>query len=378
MSQLRRPGTLTSRSVTQQRAQEVSVTGHVFRKIREQLALTQESAAEAISVDKATIQGWESGRRPLASTRAANLRSLRRTLLRLGADPTMLLLLDDALDADLLISHALAGPPSPEINQHPLSSWVFTRDVAHLIAWALVGVEPSSIPRPPSGAPRRRGPAPVSPEMTAAERSAFFTHMRRAAELADHTAEQGALLRRQALYLCSYDTATDTGPWLAEMRKHQPGLRDGRWTPHWADVRSVAASLTRHGDRDTLRSFIAHGIDDDAGETANLNYWAYWLGLDPHPQPDDSFMVTRSTSAWDGLSLLRLLSNRLQPDLGCIDLNVHSVWALVASRRGVLLADPQLNRLLGERITALLDQDTISKQSRRELHAVHYGLKLHA
>jgi hypothetical protein len=113
----------------------------------------------------------------------------------------------------------------------------------------------------------------------------------------------------------------------------------------------------------------------DIGETANLNYWAYWLGLDPITQPDDTFM-TGGPTQWDPVALLRRLTERLDPELGCIDLNIHSVWALLISRSGVLAVDRSLNDRLFSSVVTLLDTATVSDQSRRELEAVHYGLKL--
>ncbi|MFD7429391.1 helix-turn-helix domain-containing protein [Streptomyces sp. NPDC059818] len=335
---------------------------------------TQDELAEALGVDKTTVQGWESGRRPLTSTQAGNLRAISRTLLRLGAPSMMLTLLNEAVDADAVIAHALSGPPSVTLSQHPLTNWVFTRDTAHMLAWALNGTSPAALP---ASAPKgRRGPARSSPLLDPSDQQAFYDHMRRAAELADHAGESGALLRRQALYLCSYDKAPDTRSWLANMRRHAPGIRSG-WTPHWADSRSVAASLTRHGDREPLYAFIRNGMGDETGEFANLNYWAYWLGIDQLPRSDDTFMIDRSDTTWDGLALLRKLADRLAPDLGCIDLNAHTVWALLSSRRGLLLADPHLNRLLTNQVTVLLDGAGISPQTRREMESVHYGLTLH-
>lgn len=155
----------------------------------------------------------------------------------------------------------------------------------------------------------------------------------------------------------------------------QVGTGGAGWSPDWADDRSSAASLTRHGDRDPVRRFIAEGMGSDIGETANLNYWAYWLGLDRITQPDDTFM-TGGPTQWDPVALLRLLADRLDPELGCIDLNIHSVWALIISRSGVLAADRSLNDRLFSDVVALLDTATVSDQSRRELEAVHYGLKL--
>ena len=45
--------------------------------------------AEALGADKTTVQGWETGRRPLTSARAGNVIALRTELLDLGADPAL-------------------------------------------------------------------------------------------------------------------------------------------------------------------------------------------------------------------------------------------------------------------------------------------------
>ncbi|MFJ6463490.1 helix-turn-helix domain-containing protein [Streptomyces sp. NPDC091387] len=76
--------TLTGSSPAR-RPREGAVTGHLFKVIREHVPRTQDELAEALGVDKTTVQGWESGRRPLTSTQAGNLRAISRTLLRLGA-----------------------------------------------------------------------------------------------------------------------------------------------------------------------------------------------------------------------------------------------------------------------------------------------------
>ncbi|MFD4999771.1 hypothetical protein [Streptomyces buecherae] len=138
----------------------------------------------------------------------------------------------------------------------------------------------------------------------------------------------------------------------------------------------MATSLTRHGERDALHAFIERGMSDDAGELANLNYWAYWLGLDNLPRSDDAFMAGRAE--WDAKALLRSLVGRMSPELGCIDLNVHSVWSLLAARPGALAADHELSCDLKRQVTRLLDGGVVSTRSRRELDAVHYGLKLNA
>lgn len=286
----------------------------------------------------------------------------------------MIMQLDQALDADSIINFVVDGPAVQRADDHPLASWVLTRDTTHMLAWALTGGVPASLPK--TEKIPRRGPAPGSPKLPRDELEAFFSQMRRAAELAQQSGDEAALLRRQALYLCSYDISADTAAWLADVRRRTPRTHSPGWSPDWADARSVATSLTRHGDNDALAAFMSTGMGDEAGEAANLNYWAYWLGIDSLPKSDDHFMVAAPAQSWDALALLRGLTDRLKPGLGAIDLNVHSVWALLALRRGILTADSELSRHLQNQVTALLDSDGISPQARQELVSVHYGLKL--
>ena len=371
----RRSAALTASHQTPARPLSGTVSGHLLKIIREQLVVTQERLAETLGVDKTTLQGWESGRRPLLAASSVQVATLRMKLLRLEADPAMLQLLGRALESDLALGHLLeVGTNAIRVIDHPLAAWVLSRDDTHLLAWALTGTRPASVPV--LATTGRRGPVPDSPLLGSDERARVFTHLRRAAEVGDREGERGALVRRQALYLCSYDRADDTSSWLSEMRRGRRRVTGGAdWSPDWADDRSSAASLTRHGDRDPVRRFIAEGMRSDIGETANLNYWAYWLGLDRITQPDDTFM-TGGPTQWDQVALLRRLTERLDPELGCIDLNIHSVWALIISRSGVLAVDRSLNDRLFSSVVTLLDTATVSDQSRRELEAVHYGLKL--
>lgn len=351
-----------------------AVSGHLLKEIRTRIGTSQDQMAELLQVDKSTIQGWESGRRSLNSARAGSLRVIRRNLLRLGADPALLLLLDQALDADSVINFVVNGSTIQRADDHPLASWVLTRDTTHMLAWALTGNAPASLPA--AAKLSRRGPAPTSPQLPRGELSAFFKQMRRAAELAHWSGDEAALLRRQALYLCSYDSSPDTAGWLAEIRRRPPQARTHGWSPDWADARSVATSLTRHGDHGALAAFMETGMDNEVGEAANLNYWAYWLGIDSLPKADDHFMIAAPAQSWDALALLRGLTDRLKPGIGAIDLNIHSVWALLALRRGLLSADPDLSRTLQAQVATLLDSDGISTQARQELVSVHYGLRL--
>ncbi|MFD6565937.1 HD domain-containing protein [Micromonospora profundi] len=55
-------------------------------------------------------------------------------------------------------------------------------------------------------------------------------------------------------------------------------------------------------------------------------------------------------------------------------LNIHNTWALLTVRRQLTLDDPTIGRTLVQRSTALLDGDSISEQSRRELTSIVYSL----
>lgn len=136
------------------RATAGTIAGFVLRVARESTSIrTQAGMAEAMGVDLATWQGWETGRRPLANVKAGVLLDIRHRLLALGADPQVLHLLDPAMDADRVITSTI----HPEINtRHPLARWVHTRDTAHMIAWSLNGTVPPALAR--RVVPERRGP----------------------------------------------------------------------------------------------------------------------------------------------------------------------------------------------------------------------------
>ena len=114
---------------------------------------------------------------------------------------------------------------------------------------------------------------------------------------------------------------------------------------------------------------------DDDGETANLNYWAYWLGAFTQPQADDAFMRDRDRADWDPVTLLRRgLAQSLHQAPGYVDLYVHSIWALLTTNTWLPQASPALASDLDDRAVRLLDGNLVSHRSRRELSAVHYVL----
>ncbi|WP_370414191.1 XRE family transcriptional regulator [Streptomyces fradiae] len=349
-----------------------AVTGFVLRLARESIPQTQLSLAEALEVDLGTMQGWESGRRPLANMKAGALLSLRRRLSALGADPAVVGWLDSAMDADQIIAAALE--PTGDISLHPLAAWVHTRDTAHMLAWALTGVSPPGLtdraPLP------RRGPVAAGPLLASADRVQFFQHLRATAEAARSGSGGSTLLHRQALYLASYDRGPESASWTAHALHARRGVLATRgWSESWAEARSTATALARLGDPQPLLDFIERSLaDDDTAEAANLNYWAYWLGGVRLPQADDRFMQDRELSGWDPVTLLRGLTYGMHHAPGYVDLYIHTLWALLTTHPWLPQASPRLAHDLAGRVAQVLDERGTSERSRRELHTVHYVL----
>jgi hypothetical protein len=366
---------MTARQTARRRAATGCIAGYVLRLARESIPRTQIGMAEALDVDLATIQGWESGRRPLAHMKAGALLDLRRRLPALGADRDVVQLLDAAMDADRIISVSLDPPERPE--RHPLAEWVHTRATSHMIAWAVNGRPPPLIASRP--VPTRRGAVPDAPWLPSPDRVALFGHLREAAENAQRAGDAAPLLRRQALYLASYDRSPEAPSWTAQTLHSRRGVLSVRgWSPHWAEARSTATALARQGDPQPLMDFIDHAlVGDDTGEAANLNYWAYWLGAADGPQANDVFMRDRDLVGWDPITLLRLLIQGVDEAPTYVELYVHSLWALLSVHPWIPKSSPRLAEALSERTTCLLDGGRVSSRARRELSALHYVLNEH-
>lgn len=362
---------MAAKGAARGRAATGTTAGFVVRIARESASHTQAGMAEAMGVDLGTWQGWETGRRPLANMKAGALLHLRRRLLALGASPQVLHLLDPAMDADRIIS-ATIRPDNTA--RHPLADWVHTRETAHMIAWALNGTLPPALAR--MATTGRRGPVAKAPVLSALDRRTFFSQLRDTAESALRAGDDGLLLHRQAFYLCSYDRTPEAMSWMGHALHTRRDLIAARgWTPHWATARSTAAALVRLGDRQPLLDFIDRSMaDNDAAETANLNYWAYWLGSIREPQPDDAFM-RRGPTNWEPLRLFHGLAAGLHQAPAYVDLYAHSLWALLSAHPWLPLADPELADMLCAHSVRLLDHDGISPRSRRELSSVHYVLR---
>ena len=81
-----------------------------------------------------------------------------------------------------------------------------------------------------------------------------------------------------------------------------------------------------------MRRFVADQLCDEAGECANLNYWALWVGDFAEQQTGDAFIGATPLSAWYGNRLLRHLLDRLHGNIGFLELNIHTLWSLIRIR----------------------------------------------
>jgi transcriptional regulator with XRE-family HTH domain len=336
------------------------ITGYLLKLLRQSAGLSQEALAEQVGVDSNTIQGWESGRRSLTGTRVATLVQLQHRLRQYSADPKLLALVEDAAEADYVLSYALTTEPSAiRPAQHLLTNWVLKRSFTYMLAWPFTGRPPVALNAPTA----RRGPTPYAPVLTAGEKERFFEHLRVTAErsLTDRELDEasGTLLRRNVYYPLSWHRSADTAAWLEEMKQREE-RRLGRldaWSPRWVAARSLAVASA------------------DACQAAGLNYDAYWIGATPETYRSDEFMAT-DLAPWVGVTLLRQFAANLVAAEPLADLYVHSTWALLQRRGSVLEGDSKLAAELLVRTEALANEGDLSVQSRRELEQVHYGVRL--
>lgn len=352
------------------------MSGYLLKLVRESIGLTQFALAERLSVDVATMQGWESGRRPLTALRAADHVRLRRKLVALGAVPQTARMLNEAIEADLVISHAINhGDRVSTEDDHPLATIVHRRDLTNMITWPFTGWLPAQLNRLPRLAAPRRGPVPSRPSLNAADRTRFFDHLLVTADAS--TGDQAALLRRQAIYLLGFDQREPTANWLrTEQQRAIAGAHRFDHVPSWVAVRSSAVALARNGNRDPLERFVATALTDQRQQTANLNYWAYWVGEIDDVQPDDEFMVATDPRTWAGTRLLNHLLSRLQPGSDHADLNIHTLWSLVLARPFLLEQHPHLRADAETAVEQAAADHGLTDQARRELASLAYAIRL--
>lgn len=352
-----------------------AVSGFLLKLVRESAGLTQVRLAELIDVDVASVQGWESGRRPLTALRAADLVRLRSRLLREGARSTLLAMLDDAIQADLIIAQMVqAGGRLIEVRGHPLGEIVHQCRLSDLITWPFTGIAPPALQGLVS-VRARRGPVPDRPTLAEDDQLRFFDHLLMTADA--NSDEDTSLPRRQAIYLLGLDARTSTAEWL---HAEQPrALRHAGATDHvpsWVNVRSSAVALAYDGDREPLRAFLARTVATDRLEQANLNYWAYWVGEIDGIQGDDEFMVRIDPRDWSGVRLLGHLLERLYPGAGNAELDLHTVWALLLVHPVLLGDHPGLRSAAANMVEKLAEDRDLSARARRELSDVAYAVRL--
>jgi transcriptional regulator with XRE-family HTH domain len=345
------------------------ISGYVLRMIREQTGYTQAALAERLQVSEDALSAWESGRRPFVAMSIAHVITYRHQLLQLGADPRWFTVLDRAAEADMILASVLA--PEQVQGKHPLGAWVMQRDIVETVVWPITHIVPRSVQALPGPAVPRRGPVPAGPVLAADERDRFFGNLRRLVE--DATQPEGFLLYRQALYLSGYDT-TEARDWLCDHQQCRAIPND--WLRRWLSQRSIASVATRWGDKGRLSHFVTALVGDDRGEAANLNYWAYWVG-ETDIELSDDFMASGRLGAWNGKALLSHLVERLTPDHDYLELNVHTIWALLTTRPQ-LLREPAVRAALRDRLEALLDHRTDATTGRvtQEANQVRYAVHM--
>jgi len=350
------------------------VSGFVLRLARQSVALTQEKLAEVLGVDVTTVQGWESGRRPLAAMNAGDCLRLGGRLSRLGAPASTGRHLREAIEADQVLSTGItAGVRWVDADTHPLAASVHRWAITNLITWPITGKMPQHLHEFTSKV-SRRGPAPAYPSLGADERTRFFDHLLTVVERGTRVDE--VLLRRQAVYLLGFDGRPQVVDWLrAEWN------RAGRRPVCHGDItglleaRSASVALASAGDDAHLHDFVDH-MTDPCAAVANLNYWAHWIGELHDEQTSDAFMLDDDTYSWTGVRLLRHLTSRLEPGSPHLPLNLDTLHALVASRPSLLHGRPAVRASLAEVLANLAATDRLTRTGRDQLAGLAYALRI--
>jgi DNA-binding XRE family transcriptional regulator len=350
------------------------VSGFVLRLARQSAGLTQEKFAEVIGVDISTVQGWESGRRPLSAMSAGDFLRLCGRLSRMGAPASTGRHLREAIEADqVLATGVAAGSVWVDPDSHPLAASVHRWTTTNLILWPILGRMPQHldefVPRTP-----RRGPMTEHPTLSPEERLRFLDHLLTIAERAEQAGE--ALLRRQAVYLLGFDGRPKAVDWLRtewnRAGKRRP--RDGNIT-ELLEARSASVALALAGDSTHLHDFVDH-MNGQTEDVANLNYWAYWIGELSDEQSNDLFMLTADSRAWTGHRMLDHLLQRLDPASPHLPLNLSTLHALIASRPALLHSRPGARASLRQVLDKLAASTVLTRAGRDQLAGLHYAVRL--
>jgi DNA-binding transcriptional regulator YiaG len=350
------------------------VSGFLLKLVRQSAALTQEKLAEVLSVDVSTVQGWESGRRPLSAINTGDFLHLCGRLSRLGAPASTGRHLREAIEADQVLSTGIAaGAAWVDPDSHPLAASVHRWTTTNLITWPIIGKTPQHLHEYTSQVPRR-GPAPAQPTLGVEERTRFLDHLLTVAERARNADE--ALLRRQAVYLLGFDGRPKVVDWLrAEWSRAGRRKAEREDITRLLEARSASVALAVAGDSTHLYDFVDH-MTDGPGEIANLNYWAYWIGELSDEQTSDAFMLDADTRSWTGARLLHHLVDRLEPDSPHLPLNLCTLHALVASRPSLLSGRPAVRASLAGVLGRLASTDDLGRTERDQLAGLQYAVRI--
>jgi transcriptional regulator with XRE-family HTH domain len=334
------------------------VGGAVLGAIRRRIPMTQEDLATRLQVSLTTVQAWEKGRKPLVNAPFARLQNLRRELRAAGADPGLLWLWDKALPVDVI----LAGLDTPAPERHPLALVVPDRTTTELLAWPLSGQPPRQLADTNAVLAVGRG-----------ELDAVTASLREVAERANGDGEQLSMLRRQAKFLLAKSSDDPVArQWVAdtELRDlRSPGNLE-EWTPRWPVARSAAFAAAEAGNLDPIHRFIDRGLSDDRLVSANLNYWAYWVGEYSAPWNGDSAMTGTGDEEWSGTRLLGSLLHGIV-NAPYRDMSAHSLWALLPLQRQ-LAASPRWQPQIRAAVAEALDAGVLTGSARQRLEQVDY------
>lgn len=96
--------------------------------------------------------------------------------------------------------------------------------------------------------------------------------------------------------------------------------------------------------------------------SANLNYWAYWVGESSATWNTDSAMTRPAASTWDGTSLLETLLRGIV-HAPYRDLCAHTLWALLLLRRPQLTSPREAPRDQGGGVPCASDGSLVILRS---------------
>ncbi|WP_369024121.1 helix-turn-helix domain-containing protein [Nocardia cyriacigeorgica] len=338
-------------------ALEGRVSGAALAVIRRQLGLSQDALATSLGVGVKTVGAWEQGRNPLIRLPYSRLRQLSRALSSIGAALDSVAAFETALSVDDILS----GLDEKDPRRHPLALTVPDRTTTEMLMWPFTGV-----------APRQLGDGSAALHIPAGQRTEAVGLLRALAESAGDS-EQGAMLRRQAVFLvATHDAAHKCqDQWAFDQIKKQVSAADlRRWSPEWAVARSAAIRAASAGDPEPLHRFVAEGMNDPDCVLANLRYWAYWVGEFSAPWSSDADMVRPDRDSWSGEHLLRSLLSGVA-GAPYRELCAHTLWALARARR-TLVTHPRWASLISTTVDEVTAGDGLTVRARQLLEQVHY------